>query len=128
MLKLTGNTSVYLQYQYTRAAKIVRDSGLSPGELASAPVSLVAPAELNLTRQLLAFGLTLEAAAGDYRPNLLCNYLYDLASLFSVFYTKCPVLKSEGAERASRVVLCELSARVLKLGLEVLGIETTTKM
>jgi arginyl-tRNA synthetase len=128
MLKLQGNTSVYLQYQYTRAAKIVRDSGYTPEQLATASVVLSAPAELNLTRQLMAFGLTLEAAAGDYRPNLLCNYLYDLASLYSVYYTKCPVLKSEGAERLSRVVLCELAARVLKQGLEVLGIETTTKM
>jgi len=128
MLALTGNTSVYLQYQYTRAAKIVRDSGVTSQELAASAVLITEPAEKDLSRQLLSFGLTLDAAANDYRPNLLCNYLYELAGLFSKFYTKCPVLKASGNERITRVVLCELSARVLRKGLEILGIETTETM
>ncbi len=128
MLALTGNTSVYLQYQYTRAAKIVRDSGVNTQDLADSVVHINEPAEKDLARQLLSFGLTLETAASDYRPNLICNYLYELAGLFSKFYTKCPVLKASGPERMSRVVLCELSARVLRKGLEILGIETTEAM
>jgi arginyl-tRNA synthetase len=70
----------------------------------------------------------LEALAEDYRPNFLCNYLYDLAGLFAGFYENCPVLKAEPAERTSRLALCELTGRVLKQGLELLGIETLEQM
>jgi arginyl-tRNA synthetase len=70
----------------------------------------------------------LEAVADEYRPNYLCNYLYDLAGLFARFYEACPVLKAAEPERATRLVLCELTGRVLKQGLEVLGIETTEQM
>ena len=70
----------------------------------------------------------LEAVADDYRPNFLCNYLYDLAGHFTGFYENCPVLKSEAEQRASRLVLCDLTARVLKQGLDVLGIETLEQM
>jgi arginyl-tRNA synthetase len=70
----------------------------------------------------------LENAAEDYRPNFLCSYLYELAGDYARFYENCPVLKAEGAVRASRLALCDLTARVLELGLDVLGIETTGKM
>ena len=70
----------------------------------------------------------LEAAAEDYRPNFLCAYLYELAGHFARFYENCPVLKAEGASRHSRLALCDLTARVLKQGLEALGIETTEQM
>jgi arginyl-tRNA synthetase len=83
---------------------------------------------LALGRHLLNFGLVLEAVADDYRPNFLCNYLYELAGRFTSFYENCPVLKSEVEQRASRLVLCDLTARVLKQGLEVLGIETLEQM
>jgi arginyl-tRNA synthetase len=72
--------------------------------------------------------LVLEAVAEDYRPNFLCGYLYELAGHFARFYENCPVLKAEGATRASRLVLCDLTARVLRQGLEALGIETTEQM
>ena len=90
--------------------------------------SLDAPEELALARHLLNFGLVLEAVAEDYRPNFLCNYLYELAGHFTGFYENCPVLKSEPEQRASRLVLCDLTARVLKQGLDVLGIETLEQM
>ena len=77
---------------------------------------------------MLNFGLVLEAVAEDYRPNFLCNYLYELAGHFTSFYENCPVLKSEPEQRASRLVLCDLTARVLKQGLDVLGIETLEQM
>jgi arginyl-tRNA synthetase len=91
-------------------------------------VQLGAPEELALARHLLNFGLVLEAVAEDYRPNFLCNYLYELAGYFTGFYENCPVLKSEAEQRASRLVLCDLTARVLKQGLDVLGIETLEQM
>ena len=71
---------------------------------------------------------SLDAVAEDYRPNFLCNYLYDLAGHFARFYEACPVLKAEGAERVTRLTLCELTARVLKQGLDVLGIEVLDQM
>jgi arginyl-tRNA synthetase len=91
-------------------------------------VSLNAAAEIALARQLLNFGLVLEAVTEEYRPNYLCNYLYELAGHFARFYENCPVLKAEPLERASRLVLCDLTAKVLKQGLKVLGIETLEQM
>jgi arginyl-tRNA synthetase len=83
---------------------------------------------LALAKHLLNFGMTLEAVAEDYRPNFLCNYLYDLSGHFARFYEACPVLKAEPAERASRLILCDVTARVLKQGLNVLGIEVLEQM
>jgi arginyl-tRNA synthetase len=70
----------------------------------------------------------MEAVVEEYRPNFLCNYLYELAGKFTSFYENCPVLKADDATRASRLALCSLTARVLKLGLSVLGIETVEQM
>jgi arginyl-tRNA synthetase len=89
---------------------------------------LSASEEIALARQLLNFGLALEAVAEEFRPNFLCNYLYELASKFTSFYENCPVLKADDATRASRLALCDLTARVLKQGLEILGIETVELM
>ena len=77
---------------------------------------------------MLNLGLVLQAVSEDYRPNYLCNYLYELAGKFTAFYENCPVLKAEAEVRASRLVLCELVSRVLKQGLEVLGIEVLEQM
>ena len=130
MLALNGNTAPYLQYAYARIQSIFRKgdiqspaSGMPPGAL-----TLSAPEELALAKHLLNFGLTLEAVADEYRPNFLCNYLYDLAGQFTRFYENCPVLKSEGSTRDSRLVLCDLTAKVLKRGLGVLGIEILEQM
>jgi arginyl-tRNA synthetase len=129
MLALNGNTAPYLQYAYTRIRSIFRKSGLTPERLATAPAFvLVEPDELALAKQLLNFGLVLEGAAREYRPNFLCNYLYDLAGLFARFYENCPVLKAEEPARSTRLALCELTARVLQEGLDTLGIETPEQM
>ncbi len=132
MLALHGNTAPYLQYAYARIQSIFAKGGVERGsqksEVRSQKINLAAPEEIALARQLLNFGLTLEAVAEEYRPNFLCNYLYELAGFFAGFYENCPVLKAEPAERASRLVLCELTARVLKQGLTVLGIETLEQM
>jgi arginyl-tRNA synthetase len=134
LLALNGNTAPYLQYAYARIRSIFRKANVGPSgspvpacESADAP-KLGAPQELALARHLLNFGLVLEAVADDYRPNYLCNYLYELAGHFTAFYENCPVLKSAAELRASRLVLCDLTARVMKQGLDVLGIETLEQM
>ena len=95
----------------------------------NAEIVLAAPEELALAKHLLNFGLTLEAVADELRPNYLCNYLFELAGKFTSFYENCPVLKADTeAARDSRLALCDLTARVLRLGLETLGIETVEQM
>jgi arginyl-tRNA synthetase len=130
MLSLQGNTAPYLQYAYTRIRSIFRKAGMEPSPVSLPPshLQLGAPEELALAKHLLNFGLTLEAVAEDYRPNFLCNYLYDLAGHFARFYEACPVLKAESDERGSRLMLCDVTARVLKQGLDALGIEVLEQM
>src|SRR5579884_4162602 len=128
MLALNGNTAPYLQYAYARICSIFRKGGVEMRDAGAKKISLNAPAEHALAKHLLNFGLVLEAVIEEYRPNFLCNYLYELAELFARFYESCPVLKAEPAERASRLALCDLTAKVLRQGLEVLGIETLEQM
>ncbi|HXC99824.1 MAG TPA: arginine--tRNA ligase [Verrucomicrobiae bacterium] len=128
MLAFNGNTAPYVQYAYARIQSIFSKGGIQRTELDTLKIAPAAPEELSLARHLLNFGLTLEAVAEEYRPNFLCNYLYELAGHFARFFEKCPVLKAEPAERASRLVLCDLTARVLQQGLDVLGIETLEQM
>lgn len=130
MLALSGNTAPYLQYAYARIQSIFRKAGDNvTAQLASAQVQLQAPQEFTLAKHLLKFGLVLEAAAEEYRPNYICTYLFELAGHFTSFYENCPVLKAESdAVRDSRLLLCQLAARVLQQGLEVLGIEVVEQM
>lgn len=127
MLALSGNTAPYLQYAYARIRSIFRKAGAEI-QVSDSELQVNAAQEIALCKHLLNFGLVLEAAAAEYRPNFICNYLYDLAGRFTSFYENCPVLKAGPAERASRLVLCDLTARVLRQGLEVLGIETLEQM
>ena len=127
MLALNGNTAPYLQYAYARIQSIFRKGGLDKAA-ETAELRLSQPAELALAKHLLNFGLVLEAVGQEYRPNFLCNYLYELAGHFTGFYEQCPVLKSEAGIRESRLVLCDLTARVLRQGLNLLGIETLEQM
>lgn len=129
MLALSGNTAPYLQYAYARIQSIFRkaEGTTSPQPLA-ASIQLGASEEIALAKHLLNFGLTLEAVAAEYRPNFLCNYLYDLAGRYTAFYENCPVLKADTVTRASRLALCDLTARVLKQGLVVLGLEVLDAM
>jgi len=130
MLALNGNTAPYLQYAYARIQSIFRK--LEPPALAEGRPTgkfvLTKPEEIALAKHLMNFGIVLEAVAEEYRPNYLCNYLYDLAGHFARFYESCPVLKAEPAERPVRLALCDLTARVLQQGLDVLGIETLGQM
>ena len=130
MLALSGNTAPYLQYAYARIKSIFRKAEKEGISYQPSPISLSQPAELALAKYLLNFGGALEAAADEYRPNFVCTYLFELASHFTSFYENCPVLKTETPPevRASRLALCDLTARTLKQGLEILGIEVVEQM
>ncbi len=128
MLALNGNTAPYLQYAYARIRSIFRKAEDSQPGTPSPQLVLAAPEEISLAKHLLNFGLTLEALSEEYRPNFLCNYLYELAGKFTSFYESCPVLKADEPSRHSRFLICDLTARVLKQGLDVLGIEVVEQM
>ena len=128
MLALNGNTAPYLLYAYARIRSIFRKGEVTAEQMSSSEIELSSPEELALAKQLLHFGFVLEAAAEEHRPNYLCNYLYEVAGQFARFYEACPVLKAEGSSRSTRLLLSDLTAQVLKKGLNVLGIETLEQM
>jgi arginyl-tRNA synthetase len=130
MLSLQGNTAPYLLYSYVRIRSIFRKGATEAGgEAASAEgLLLTEPAELALARKLCLFGEVLPQVLQDFRPNLLANYLYELAASFHSFFEACPVLKAEPAVRQSRLVLCDVAARILQRGLDLLGIEVPERM
>ncbi len=127
MLALQGDTAPYLQYSYVRVRSIFRKLG---DETKIDPSALVveADAEVHLARMLVRFGETVPILLDDFRPNLLANYLLELAKAFHSFFEACPVLKSEGDTQNTRLALCELTSRVLERGLGLLGIEVPERM
>lgn len=129
MLSFEGNTGPYMQYAYTRIRSIFRRAGCEAKDLPQS-LKLDAPQEKALGLKLLQFSETLEQVAQDAYPHLLCNYLYDLASLFMTFYEACPILKAGISEedKNSRLVLCAQVATTLQQGLDLLGIEVMEKM
>jgi len=128
MLSLEGNTAPYMQYAYARICSIFRKGEINDHEGEPAEVMILEPAERTLSLKLAQFPETVEAVARDCLPHLLCNYLYELAGAFMGFYESCPVLKADPPIRASRVGLCRLTARIIKVGLGLLGIETIEQM
>ncbi len=151
MLSFQGNTAPYLQNAYVRIQSIFRKaeppspqpspsgrgSSFSPGEKArirgiaegSGPtIHLAEPAELLLAKRLSQFAEVVPTVLNDFRPNVLANYLFELANSFHAFYEACPVLKSEESARSSRLALCKLTAGVLHRGLDLLGIEVPERM
>jgi len=86
------------------------------------------PAELNLAKRVCQFAEVVPQVLNGFRPNILANYLFELANSFHAFYEACPVLKSEEPARSSRLAICELTGRVLQKGLELLGIKAPEKM
>jgi arginyl-tRNA synthetase len=126
MLSLQGNTAPYLQNAYVRIRSIFRKAGgtfVPPNEL-----KLHEPAEIALAKKLTQFAETVPPVLNDFRPNLLANYLFELANAFHAFYEACPVLKADEPARSTRLALCELSARTLQRGLDLLGIQVPEKM
>ena len=130
MLQLTGNTAAYMQYAVARVEGIFSKGGIDRVALRQSVqgVSLSAPQERALALEIVRFGEAIEDVEVDYRPNVLTAWLYDLAGCYSTLYDALPVLKAEGEERTSRLALCDLTGRILRQGLELLGIGTVEKM
>jgi arginyl-tRNA synthetase len=141
MLSLQGNTAPYLQNAYVRIRSIFRKAGESPvatplggvtEKTGHRPVTttltLTNPAEINLAKRLCQFAEIVPQVLNDFRPNILANYLFEVANGFHTFYEACPVLKSEEPARSSRLALCDLTGRVLHRGLDLLGIKVPEKM
>jgi arginyl-tRNA synthetase len=126
MLALQGNTAPYLQNAYVRIRSIFRKSGET--QTKTDQLVLAEAAEINLAKRLCQFAEVVPQVLNDFRPNILANYLFELANSFHTFYEACPVLKSEEPTRSSRLALCDLSGRVLQRGLDLLGIKVPEKM
>lgn len=131
MLAMTGNTAAYMQYSYARVSSIFGKAGVDRDALrqSNPEIDLSTPQERALALSLLQFSEALTRVASDYRPNHLTAYLFDLASKYSVFFNDCPVLKAESDSlKNSRLALCDLTARTLACGLDLLGIEVVERM
>ena len=131
MLATDGNTATYMQYAYVRNRGIFRKGEVDPAVLRSQPptVSIETPEERALALQLLRFQEALDLAAAEYKPNRITDYLWDLSKAYSRFFDRCPVLKAPTPElRQSRLLLCDLTARVIQRGLDLLGIRTVERM
>ncbi len=131
MLAMNGNTGTYLQYAFTRVKGIFRKGAVDPANLRSDPPmpSLDTAQERSLAIHLLQLAENLTIAEADYAPHAITSYLWDLANAYSGFFENCPVLKAETAElRRGRLLLCDLTARVIQQGLQLLGIGTNEQM
>jgi arginyl-tRNA synthetase len=130
MLSFQGNTAPYLQNAYVRIRSIFRKAAVDASlwDAREQAMNLTETEERNLALKLCQFAETVPAVLNDFRPNILANYLYELANAFHSFYEACPVLKSEEPARSSRLALCELSGRVLAKGLDLLGIKAPEQM
>ena len=132
MLAFEGNTAPYLMYAHARIRSILRKGGLRKEDedetALPGTVRIEAPEERALALELLGFSTMIERTADSLQPHKLCNYVYDVASAFTTFYEKCPVLKADEPARTSRLALCQLTARVLDQGLDLLGITAPEQM
>ena len=129
MLSFDGNTAPYLQYAYTRVLSVFRKAELAIDSDLNGNIELVHDKERSLAIRLAQFDETIVTVANDGLPHILCNYLYDIATLFSSFYENCPILAAESSnEKHSRLKLAALTAKTLKTGLDMLGIKTVEKM
>jgi arginyl-tRNA synthetase len=126
MLSFQGNTAPYLQNAYVRSRAIFRK--LTEKFQVPTAIELAESAEEKLAKKMLQFGDIVPAVLDGFRPNVLANFLYELAADFHVFYEQCPVLSAEPEQRNRRLLLCDLFGRTLKLGLDLLGIEVPERM
>ena len=129
MLSFDGNTSPYLQYAHARICSIFRRANVERASVRKFSPTISHDAERELAMKVLQFDSALWDTIEKYSPHRLCTYLYDLASSFSSFYEQCSVLKADtDDQRSSRLMLCDLTARVMQAGLDVLGIEAPEQM
>jgi arginyl-tRNA synthetase len=127
MVNFEGDTGPYLQYAHARIRSIFRRAGESVA-FDDVHFTLAEPAERNLALGLLGFPEVVDAAVEACQPHRLTGYLFDLAQRFTSFYEACPVLSVEEPLRTERLALCELTARTLRLGLDLLGIHAPDQM
>ncbi|MGA0922194.1 MAG: arginine--tRNA ligase [Ilumatobacteraceae bacterium] len=128
MLSFDGNTAPYLQYAHARIRSIFRRAGVDPSSVDPSAIALVEPAERELALRILATPSVIAEATSSQSPHRLCTHLFDLAQAFTAFYEHCPVLKVDEPVRGSRLALCDLTARTLSTGLDLLGIEAPERM
>ena len=129
MMAFEGNTAPYLQYAYARIQRVFERGDTSAQAVQSAGISaLTEPAEHQLASACLRLQEVVEQATTEGMPHYLCTYLYELASKFMKFYEACPILSSQGEQKASRLALSAHTAQILKGGLELLGIDTLDRM
>ena len=127
MLALDGNTAPYMLYSYARIKSMFRRAGVDEGALDGA-IIIGERAESALAIKLLQFPEVVAAVVHQCYPHVLCNYLYELADAFMKFYEQCPVLRADEPVRTSRLLLALLTARIVRQGLDLLGIETLERM
>jgi arginyl-tRNA synthetase len=128
---MTGNTATYMQYSYARVKSIFAKGGLDQSAIRNpkSAIFLDTPHERALGIALLQFAEVLDRVVFDHRPNHLTAYLFELASRYSDFFENCPVLRAETEElRTSRLLLCDLTARTIERGLDLLGIQVVERM
>ena len=131
MLAVRGNSATYLQYGYARVQGIIRKTEADMAAIRKSPVAFgfEQPIERQLAVKLLQFSEAIDEMLVDYRPNVLCNYLFETAQLFAKFFDQCSVKDATSDSlRTSRLQLCDLTARTLKTGLNLLGIDVLDKM
>ena len=129
MLALQGNTAPYLLYAYVRIRGISRKGDIDFDRISpSQAIHLTTEPEVVLAKHLIQLAEVIDSISEDLLPNRLCQYLFELSQKFNQFYDLCPVLQAPEPERTSRLMLCDLTAKTLKLGLNLLGIKTIEKM
>jgi len=129
MLSLQGNTAPYLIYAYARIKSISREGNINYDQLGeNALILLKEVTELELAKDLLKLTEVIKEVESSLLPNRLCDYLYELSKKYNKFYENCPVLKADEPIKTSRLILCDLTARTLQLGLSLLGIDVLERM
>ena len=128
MLSLNGNTAPYLLYTLVRISGINRKNNTTDEAINLESISYSHDLEWKLIRKLLKFDEVIISIEKDLMPNRLCNYLFELCKTFNRFYDQVPILKGEMGTKISRLTLCALTEKTLKLCLELLGIETLERM
>lgn len=128
MLAFEGNTAPYMQYAYTRVSSIFAKAGISMDELAG-DIQITEEKEKSLIAKLLQFEEAVQSVAREGQPHIMCSYLFELAGQFSSFYEACPILNTEDESvKQSRLKLAALTAKTIKQGLSLLGIDTLERM
>lgn len=128
MLAFEGNTAPYMQYAYTRVASIFAKAGVSMDNL-TGEIKVTQEKEKALIAKLLQFEEAVQAVAREGQPHIMCSYLFELAGQFSSFYEACPILVAEDESvKQSRLKLAALTAKTIKQGLSLLGIDTLERM